>query len=143
MPGAEFIDTSATPFVYWRTVEANWNSGEDLVIIEQDVELQPGVMNSFQECDQDWCAIPYEVKTRDGIESVAIGALGCTRFSAKIQSEVRTRHIVRGDCHWSQDAYKVNTAMRWGGYKLHMHNDIFLRHHNARSSGDYIYPMDW
>ena len=137
------MDTSADVYAYWRTIAANWNTGEDLIIIEQDVELQPGVMDSFKECTKDWCAIPYEVKTRDGIQSVAIGALGCTRFSAKLQAEIRSSFIVRGNCHWSQVALKVNQAMRWGGYKLHMHNNIFLRHHNSNSSGEYIYRMNW
>lgn len=66
---------------YWRLLAGAWNgSGEDLVVIEQDVGIRFGVLGAFGACREPWCGHPYRVGS-----SLRV-CLGCTRFTRELQA---------------------------------------------------------
>ncbi len=74
-------------YAYWQVLAAWWGKG-DLLVIEQDIVIGPGTVASMGACEgrSDWCAAPYPVYA--GYEGLNERALGCTRFSARLQAEV-------------------------------------------------------
>jgi hypothetical protein len=132
-PGAEFIDCSADDFAYWRAIKSVWDTGEALVIIEQDMEIKPDTIASFDECDRDWCAFPYRITNRCGEQGITMESLGCTRFSAPLQAAVKVRHISQDDYrHWGQVAPRVAVTLTRYGYQPHLHEGLLEHRHDAR-----------
>ncbi len=66
----------ADEFAYGKILKEHWNAGEDLCIIEPDILIGPETLQSFFECEHDYCCAPYAWTTDVG------PALGCTRFRA-------------------------------------------------------------
>jgi hypothetical protein len=124
IPGAEFVDVSADDGAYWRAICERWNTGHDLLIIEQDIEIGPDTLSSFDECPGQWCAFDYES------EPHGAGPLGCTRFRAALQRHVTTTRISPDPYrHWAQIAPRVyRTIVRHGYPGPHMHGDV--KHHH-------------
>ena len=75
-------------FGYWRTLADRWARGTDLLVIEQDIVISPGTVAGFAACSgrSDWCAAPYPAY--DGYPLCNERALGCTRFSARVQDAI-------------------------------------------------------
>jgi hypothetical protein len=44
---------------YWRLMRDLWRSGDDFLIVEQDIVLPAGAVAEFDTCPRDWCAQPY------------------------------------------------------------------------------------
>ena len=85
-PQAEFYATHERS-TYTKIVADNWNSGEDLVVIEGDKVITADVIPSFESCNEPWCVFeywnyppPYQQNTVHG--------LGCTKYSAETQRQV-------------------------------------------------------
>lgn len=131
-PGAEFADCSEDDYAYWRAIKERWDTGEDLVIIEQDIVIEPDTVSSFEACSHHWCVFPYFVVSRGGVHGSTVESLGCTRFSAELQATVKARHISQDDYrHWGQVAGRVAVTLLRYGYQAHMH-DKFLEHHHSQ-----------
>ncbi len=131
-PGAEFVDCSSDNFAYWKAFRERWNSGEDLVVIEQDNEIRADTIAQLDACQQHWCTFPYRVVSQSGIDGVAAESLGCTRFSAELQSKVKARHISQDDYrHWRQLASRVSVTLTRYGYRPHLHGT--LNHYHDES----------
>ena len=47
------------PDAYWRLLRDLWHSGDDFLIVEQDIVLPPRAVLEFEACPRDWCAQPY------------------------------------------------------------------------------------
>jgi len=135
-PGAEFVDTSADDYAYCRELKARWNTGQDLITIEQDIEITADVVSSFENCDQDFCVFPYWIvmgrKSGPDRRMVCIEGLGCTRFSAALQARVKIRHIFQDDYRkWEDVAHRVwATVRRYGYYMPHVHYPLVTHHHD-------------
>lgn len=73
---------------YWAAIASWWGTGHDLLIIEQDIVISPGTLPSMADCEgrSDWCAAPYPAYS--GYRGHNERALGCTRFSARLQAAV-------------------------------------------------------
>ncbi len=123
--GVEFVDTSADDGAYWRAICERWDTGHDLVFIEQDIEIGPGMLETFEECPGQWCAYDYHA------EPAGTGPLGFTRFRAALQHHVTTARISPdGYRHWAQVAPRMHDTIRRHGYEApHIHG-IVQHHHD-------------
>jgi hypothetical protein len=132
-PGAEFIDCSADDYAYWRAFKDNWDTGDALVVIEQDMEIEPGTIASFDACDQHWCTFPYRIINRGGEHGITVESLGCTRFSAQLQATVKARRISQDDYrHWGQVASRVAVTLTRYGYRPHVHDGCLEHRHDKQ-----------
>ena len=134
-PQAEFVDVTGDEHAYWREIRSRWTGDEDLIIVEQDVEIAEGVIESLAGCGRDWCCYAYRifrtrVRLRDG--------LGCTKFSAALQRKVNPRRIAEGfalckNCKgqgcWYHLDCRISGLLREDGLKPHVHGDV--THHHA------------
>jgi len=67
---------------YWRLLAGAWGaSGEDLIVIEQDVGIRFGVLGAFGACRRPWCGHPYRIG-----DCLRV-CLGCTRFTRELQAD--------------------------------------------------------
>lgn len=75
---------------YWKALAQWWDRphGSDLLVIEQDIVIGPQTVRGMEACrgTSDWCAAPYPVY--EGHAGLNERALGCTRFSARLQAAV-------------------------------------------------------
>jgi hypothetical protein len=55
----EMVDTSGSDTAYWEALLARWNSGDDLITIEQDNLIDDQVISSFANCTEIWCSFAY------------------------------------------------------------------------------------
>ena len=60
-----------------------WDDGETFVVIEHDIEIREGTLDSLTQCDEEWCAFPYAMGP-----SGYMTALGCTKFDAQLMREI-------------------------------------------------------
>jgi hypothetical protein len=71
----EYVDLSDDPILgYGQLVKRLWVEGDDVLLVEQDIEIGPSTIYDFRACWYGWCAAPYNWTTNVG------PALGCTRF---------------------------------------------------------------
>ena len=80
MTGRKFrkVDVSKDDEAYWRLLSKLWAEGEDFCIVEQDIVVNPGVFDEFEDCPNEWAANSYPF-----CHKIAEG-LGCTRFSGSL-----------------------------------------------------------
>ena len=144
-PGAIFIET---PHIYdYNVIMAeNWNSGEDLVVVEEDKVLHYGVIPSFNDCKHPWCVFAYTTFPQPYTRSITIG-LGCTKFSAEVQQEFGPEEFlvddspewgVCPDCNgkgcWRYLDSRIDKCLWKRGYSSHVHGWVEHLHK---------YPADW
>lgn len=130
-PAAEFVNCSEDDYAYWRAFKERWGSGDDFVVIEQDMEIGPDTIASFESCEHHWCVFPYRVISQAGEPGMCVESLGCTRFSAELQSVVKARHISQDDYrHWRQVAGRVAVTLTRYGYRAHQHDHLMPHHHS-------------
>lgn len=92
-PDAELVWTGADPFAYWNCIKDRWAKGNDLVIIENDIEITAETIPSFISCAQPWCTFKYRprIPAKPVRECLNLSpdywtrALGCVRFRADFQ----------------------------------------------------------
>ena len=65
---------------YARLLVEAWSWPGDLIIVEHDIGIVPGVIEGFDACRQPWCGHPYPI----GEQSLV--CLGCTRFTAHLKA---------------------------------------------------------
>lgn len=94
-PATEYADVSASVFRYWEEITARWNGHADLAIVEHDIVIHYGVMQSFESCPSPWCVYPYMV-----LGAELDFGLGCTRFRKELMAAVSPAAIqeVPGCC---------------------------------------------
>jgi hypothetical protein len=145
-PDAEFIDTSDSIYAYPEAVAFHWNSGEDLVVIEDDKVITSGVLPSFASCDEPWCVYRYMTYPEPYTRWIDIG-LGCTKFSAEAQSWFGPEdflvpdHPDWGRCHdcdgkgcWRFLDSRIDVNFWKRDVRSHIHGDVEHPH---------PYPDDW
>lgn len=122
------------PESYFWLLSSVWAAGDAFVIVEHDVVAGPGVLGSFAQCPEPWCAFSYEVFAGD-LASVYGGAygLGCTRFSAELLAaepdavEAAGELELDGTGTWPKRSYGVmdstlTNVLRRRGYDAHQHH---------------------
>ena len=70
------------PCAYSRILVEAWGWPGDLMIIEQDIGIRPGVVEALTECRQPWCGFPYAIGEQ------LLVCLGCTRFTAHLKASL-------------------------------------------------------
>jgi hypothetical protein len=75
----EPADVSSDDEAYWRLLAELWAHARDVAIVEHDVVVNPGTLQSFEDCPSVWCSAPYPYYGHS-----AYAGLGCTRFRASI-----------------------------------------------------------
>lgn len=81
--GIEYVDVSASDTAYFELFQELWQSGDDFLIIEQDIVIRPDTIGSFKRCTAAWCAAPYPY-----LGSETYAGLGCVRFRAALTREL-------------------------------------------------------
>jgi len=112
-PDAERVYTGPGTHDYWHALAARWNTGQDLVVIEQDVIIHDQVIPQFAACPEPWCSFAYEV----GPGQHCWWWLGCTRFSAQLQAAVPLTVEQPGEC----------LTRTCGPWPCHRHMDVILQ----------------
>jgi len=101
-PNAIFCDTSTDIYAYNRAIANHWNTGEDLIVIEDDKVITADVLPSFAACPGDWCVFAYNTYPEPYTRVIDIG-LGCTKFSAKAQTWFGPdKFLVPDDPDWGE-----------------------------------------
>ena len=150
-PHADVVDVSGSNYDYWNEIRSRWTGHDDLIIIEQDVEIRPGVIESMEECDQDWCCYAYPIfRTKVRLR---VG-LGCTKISAAAQRRVTSAAIAAGfelcaqcrgqGCWWHLDG-RIATMLKRAGFYPHVHGDV-IHHHDYRAhagADEDGKPIEW
>lgn len=65
---------------YWRLLARLWREPGDLTVVEQDIGLCAGVIESLAACREPWCGAPYPIGKQ------MLVCLGCTRFTAELKA---------------------------------------------------------
>jgi hypothetical protein len=145
-PDAEFIDTSGTIYDYNEAIASRWDSGGDLVVIEDDKVITADVLPSFAACTEPWCVFRYPTYPEPYTRMIDIG-LGCTRYSAEVQTWFGPeRFLVPDDPAWGLcpncggkgcwrylDS-RIDRNLWDRGLRSHVHGDVEHLHD---------YPEDW
>lgn len=58
-PAVERVPLGPDTDAYWRLMRDLWRSGDDFLVVEQDIVLPAGAVDVFETCKRDWCAQPY------------------------------------------------------------------------------------
>lgn len=84
---AERIYTGEDDFQYWRELKARWDTGSDLLIIEQDNISNPEAIEDIESCEYSpWCCYAYWHIV--GGTRLIYHGLGFTKFSAEFQAAI-------------------------------------------------------
>lgn len=119
-------------------------SGDDVCLIEHDVESRPGFLHELEICPEPWCFFAYDFRVpwEQAIsETVATSAplgvdfapLGHTRFRGGVGEKIRDllTSAVFSATWVGRDAF-VAPALSEAGVRAHMHPGKAIHHHNYR-----------
>lgn len=116
---------------YWRLLARLWREPGDLLIVEQDVGIRAGVVESLFACREPWCGFPYLVAGRVQV------CLGCTRFTAALKAaepdlldgvgEDGTGGLPARD--WRRLDVRILGHLRERGYRQHEHRPAVKHYH--------------
>lgn len=135
-PGVKIMDTSGSDFAYWEAIAEHWKGEEDLVLIEQDIEINPYVIASFDTCEHDWCSYRYSAP---GVFNWSLAeSLGCTKFSANAQRLVPADDIAgstltiwaghkipsHGRIVWDRIDWRISTHLKASQFAVHVHGNV-------------------
>jgi hypothetical protein len=140
-PMVKVINTGETIFSYWETISFHWQGTDDLLLIEQDIELPDGAIESFENCPEPWCSYRYSAP---GVFDWGLSeSLGCTRFRKEAQLAVSAAEIAGstltlwpghavpstvGKIIWNRIDWRISTHLKANGFRVHVHGDA--RHYH-------------
>lgn len=141
-PQAELAETPRDDdSSYVRALGERWNLGNDLLIIEQDIEIGAGMIESLEECPQDWCCYAFSIFSPPIL--VEFG-LGCTKFSAAAQriadlAAIRADFADCPECHGTGCGNRhldvsIARVLARAGFSPHNHGEV-AHHHDYGPSG--------
>ena len=123
-PGHERVRIDpADDEAYWRLLARLWREPGDLIVIEQDVGIRAGVVESLTACREPWCSFPYRVADRVQV------CLGCTRFTAGLKTaQPDLLDAVAADATgnlpprvWQRLDVRMFNHLQVRGYRPHQH----------------------
>jgi hypothetical protein len=119
---AEWRYVGDSPTDYWRLLCEVWERGEDVIIIEHDIQARPDVFAGFTACPNPWCLHPYSNHDRSDSEAWK-NALGCTRFRRELISAVPDAVSSIQDPHrdWHNLCDGIGWNLREAAYTHHWH----------------------
>jgi hypothetical protein len=100
--GAERIQIKAADTeAYWRLLREAWRSGDDFMVVEQDMVLPTGAVWSFERCPREWCGLPYFMHETWGCWHGTVRYRGSfTRRLPDLPDEIKARHWESLDSAW-------------------------------------------
>ena len=114
----------ADPTAYARLLVEAWATPGDLVVVEHDVVIGPGVIEGFTACGEPWCGHPYAIGEQ------LLVCLGCTRFTAGLKAAmpdlmaaaaaVDTGGLPAGD--WRRLDVRIGDLLEAHGHNRHPHD---------------------
>ena len=126
---------------YSRMLASWWRSGEDLLIVEHDVEVSPELVAEMAACASPLCSAPYQIYegdedflahlVRDGVHWSVATILGATKITAR----ARARSDPPGPTHWALlDGQLTSSLAHDNGCEWHLHTSYPpIHHHRPRS----------
>jgi hypothetical protein len=126
----------ADPEAYWRLLAGAWREPGDLLIVEQDIGLCAGVVESLAACREPWCGNPYPIGAQ------LLVCLGCTRFTAELKAaEPDLLDAVGRDADgglparvWQRLDVRILDHLRARGYRQHRHEPALRHYHKYPSA---------
>lgn len=126
------LDASA----YWRLLAKAWAEPGDLVVIEHDIGLRPGVIAGFNQCRKPWCGHPYAIGAQQLV------CLGCTRFTAQLKADESDLMDVVGQDgtvalparDWRRLDVRIFDELHRRGYDQHRHEPAVAHYHRYPST---------
>jgi hypothetical protein len=142
-PNAERFFLGRTSDAYWRLLSDLWCAGEGFAIIEQDIELRAGVLESFEQCPEPWCLFAYAgAGWSTGGNPLFRQSLGCTRFAtALLVAEPDLLSVVGSVSQglpakdWRRLDVTIAPALTNRCYAAHVHEPFVLHHHDYPNEG--------
>lgn len=122
----------ADPYAYGALLAEQWNRGQDLVVVEQDIIVPDGAIDMMVSCTAPWCSHLYYT----GTEVPSYG-LGLCKFSVAVQSywptlaEQAARSYTgkaRSMRYEALNERYISLMNHWG-YKVHLHEPAALHLH--------------
>lgn len=145
---AEWVDVSADDDAYWRVLCEWWARGETFMVVEHDVICRPDVIDQFLDCDEPWCAFPYDDMCHWGCMEAWANTLGCTRFRSELiaaaPDALSSIPLEQRDWHNLCDSIAGNKiggvdtlplrphSVRAAGFSHHWHFPAIYHHHHDR-----------
>lgn len=124
-PDARFVPLPAgDDEAYWRLWGDVWASGEDTVVIEQDIVPTAEVFRGFRECPEPWCAHAYEYASFG-----LYAGTGCVRFRGELTR--RLPGLIDQAGEMSNDQHPPRhwcTLDQWIQTLLTQHGERMCRH---------------
>lgn len=117
---------------YWGVLAAAWaRTGEDLVIVEQDIGISAGVVPGFAACREPWCGHPYP------IGASLLVCLGCTRFTSRLKAAEPDLLEAVGRDHggglpakdWRRLDVRISDELHRRGHRVHRHEPAVAHYH--------------
>jgi hypothetical protein len=132
-PEAEWVYVGETAHSYWECLSEYWERGDDLTIIEHDVQARPDIFASFADCPHPWCLFPYDNHDRSDSEAWR-NALGCTRFRGELVRAIPDAVTSIPEQHrdWHNLCDGIGSNLRAAGFTHHWHWDLPVRHHRMQ-----------
>lgn len=116
---------------YARLLADAWRAPGDLVVVEHDVGIRPGVIAELLACPRPWCGFSYPVG------DVLLVALGCTKFSAKLREQLPAAMdaaaadtdsgVPAGD--WRRLDVRLAAVLENAGHARHRHDPPVEHYH--------------
>lgn len=140
-PQAELVDTNEDTFTYWREVRNRWDRGDSLLVIEQDIEIGPGMVKSLEACPRDWCCYAYEIFEPPVLLEIGFG---CTKFSVAAQQAADYASVkaepgcpgcdASGFRCWDHFDLATAEVLARAGFSPHVHGEV-THHHDYGPTG--------
>ena len=117
---------------YWRLLARAWREPGDLIVIEHDIGLAPGVIEGFAACPEPWCGHEYPLHL-----GVLRACLGCTRFSAALKEAEPGLLDVVGEVtgdglpakDWRRLDVRIGGELNRRGVQMHVHPEPVRHYH--------------
>jgi hypothetical protein len=135
-PTATLCDTSKNDQAYWETLKGNWRGEQDIIVIEQDIEIREDTISSLVEDDAPWSTYGYWLYPK-GHQRWVDWALGCTKFSAKLQTLVTPDMIEAKGKEWTA-WYNLDERLRDVFYEIGIQQHCLgeVAHHHDYTGED-------
>ena len=126
----EAYDLSDGDEAYWNLLRQLWLSGDDFLIVEQDIVVPSGAIERLAACPREWCAVPYRLGSVWGCWHGLTRYRGTlTRSLPGLPDEIRNRHWSSLDSAWINHLRKAGypeAHWHWpGAVHLKVGNDPF------------------
>lgn len=133
-PEVELLDFTGNEFAYWQAIYERWTGEEDIIVLEQDIEITPDVISSFENCERLWCTFEFDAiwRPHPSAESeprVIRDALGCARFRAEAQRRTPMTGPWSQKIPWRILDRHMSVLLRVHGMEPHVHGKV--RHHHS------------